>query len=536
MRTTLLILGSLCAWTIGPAAARGVYVTAAAGDPVEALALGGGLPNDGCADAIPLVVGSTCVPVAATLNGATQSMPPASCNGYTSLTAFDGWFSFEATDVLTTVIVSGSAPFDPVLEIYGGPCNGLVALGCADATGGAAASETLTAETEAGATYLLRVYHYGALASSSPDLTICVLGASDVPANDLCSSSSPSVLSPAGSLVWTGNNSGALDTEGLGAASVWHSFVLTECQDLQLDLCATMGNTGIVGSRLYTDCTFAVPIAFSAANTTSCANGNAVLLFSELPAGTYHYAVYSAASAAGEYSIEVTASSCAAPPINDACATAIPLPVNTVCAPEPGTTAGSDASLPPSPCTGFIADDARDIWYAFVATSEAHTIEVIGIDGMDPVLELLQGDCVAPMAIACSDATIDNGTEQITRSDLLVGSTYLARVYAFMGTGAFTICVTTDIGAAVPAIAKGSRLGVHPNPSNGEMNIMISELSGASVVEVMDMNGRVLHRENRTLAEGRSHPFNLAGRVAPGSYILRVLTAEGSNEQRFVIR
>src|SRR5687767_12288637 len=53
-------------------------------------------PNDDCVNASPLTVGSTCVGTAGDLNGANESIPPLSCNGFTSVTAFDVWYSFIA--------------------------------------------------------------------------------------------------------------------------------------------------------------------------------------------------------------------------------------------------------------------------------------------------------------------------------------------------------------------------------------------------------------------------------------------------------
>jgi hypothetical protein len=154
---------------------------------------------------------------------------------------------------------------------------------------------------------------------------------------------------------------------------------------------------------------------------------------------------------------------------------------------------------------------------------------------MDPVLELLQGECGVATAMICTDATIDNGTEQITRSDLLVGSTYWARVYAFLGTGSFTICVTADVGAGVPSITNGARLEVHPNPSDGNLSVLSHDLSGTATIYLVDMTGRALYEERLDLTLGTPRALNMAGRCVPGSYILRLSTPAGRAEERVVI-
>src|SRR5690606_13334109 len=73
--------------------------------------------NDDCANATVLVPAETCVPTSASSLAATESMPAASCSGWTSPSANDVWFQFEATSTGHIIEVSNGT-FDMILGIY----------------------------------------------------------------------------------------------------------------------------------------------------------------------------------------------------------------------------------------------------------------------------------------------------------------------------------------------------------------------------------------------------------------------------------
>ncbi len=501
--------------------------------------LGGGTApaNDECSGATALTVGTECTPVTASIADATSSIPAIACNGFTSPGSLDVWFSFVATGPVTSVQVDGQGTFDAVMEGFSGDCDNLVSVGCADATfppGGL--QETLTMNTVAGSTYYVRVYHYGNAPTANPEFSICAFAPSNVPPNDQCDAVTADALATGSSINWTGDNTGALDTEAIGTPNVWHAFTITECANIVIDYCGMAAPFQNVGARLYIGCPFTEFIGFSAGNFDDCGDGNATIYFNNVAAGTYYYAVLQGPDATGEYSINVSAEACAPPPANDDCSNAQSLAVFNACNPVDGSTESGNESVPAIACNGFTSPEAIDVWYSFVATGTDHTVTATGTNGADLVIELLEGGCDGQTSLACSDATITDGVEEIIQSGLTVGNTYYVRVYNYGGTATFNICVTGDIETAVDEVSATNTFTVFPNPSNGDLTIASKELSGASVIEVMDMTGRVLHSENRTLAVGQAHQLNLAGRIASGSYIVRVLTAEGSSEQRVVIR
>lgn len=114
------------------------------------------ITNDDCSGAVQVYATGT---INATTIGATQSLPPSLCSGFTSSAAGDVWFKFEATQNGSVTI--NTANLDVVIEAYSGTCTGLTSLGCVDATG---TTETFTlSNLVAGSTYYFRVYAYGAL-------------------------------------------------------------------------------------------------------------------------------------------------------------------------------------------------------------------------------------------------------------------------------------------------------------------------------------------------------------------------------------
>ena len=505
---------------------------------------GAGPANDECDNAIALPVGGACTPVSANAADATQSLDAILCNGFTSPEGNDVWFSFEATGAVTSITVEGVGTFDAVLEGFTGTCGALTSVACADATFPPNSTvETLTMVTTAGETYYVRVYSYWAPVPTDFDFTICAFTPSDVPENDLCTGTTPVDLAIDGSVTFTGDNTGALDTEGLGFASVWHAFTITECANVVLDYCGTTPAFENASLRLYIGCPNTSFVGSSSFDVETCADGNVTIFYNSLAAGTYYYAVLTEPGAQGPYTINVAATACPAGPANDECAGAQSLNVNLTCVPTPGTTADATQSLAPILCNGFTSSNALDVWYSFVATAPDHTITVEGIEEFDGVLEFFSGDCAGLTSVSCTDDNFPNPdpvTEVMVQAGLTVGATYYVRVYDYAHASVnhlFNICVTGDVGTAVDGIAGNSNsFSVFPNPGNGDMTIASGDMSGAVVIELMDMTGRIVHAEQRAMVAGQAQQLQLAGRLAAGSYVLRLSTEQGTSEQRVVIR
>jgi len=127
---------------------------------------------------------------------------------------------------------------------------------------------------------------------------------------------------------------------------------------------------------------------------------------------------------------------------SDGCSAATLLSVSSNCSsPINGTTTGATQTIPG--CTGN-ADD--DVWYQFVATSNAHQIVVVPSAGMDPVVQLFSNSCSSLISLVCKDDVLTGFTETINYSSFTIGVTYRIRVFDYnvgSGSGDFSICVTT---------------------------------------------------------------------------------------------
>lgn len=205
---------------------------------------GGGAANDECAGAIVMTVNGSCQTVSASLDGATQSMDPATCSGFTATEANDVWFSFVATGTTTTIEVTGgvgttdpdTTGVDPVLEVFEGTCADLVSMGCADATAPAGTTEMGSLATVIGNTYYYRVYYwlYGA-PPTNYSFTTCVYSLV-APDNDDCAGAAmltPSTYCSPTNFSATGATESLPGIEcngftGSADDDLWFSFVATQ--------------------------------------------------------------------------------------------------------------------------------------------------------------------------------------------------------------------------------------------------------------------------------------------------------------------
>ncbi|MFY9309144.1 MAG: T9SS type A sorting domain-containing protein [Bacteroidia bacterium] len=401
--------------------------------------------NNDCSGATALTVyGATCGgAVTGNVAGATQSLA-ATCAG----TADDDvWYSFVATASSHVITVVGSTSFDAVIDLRSGACSG-TNISCKDASGGGG-TETLTATgLTAGTTYYVRVYHYFSTAPTTTTFTICVT--TPAPANDNCSGATALTVYGAtcGGAV-TGNVAGASQSLAANCAGtadddVWYSFVAT----------AATHDITVVGSASFDA---VIDLRSGACNGTnlSCkdatANGGTeVLNATGLTIGTTYYVrVYHWSSnvpTTSTFTICVT-TPVPPPPANDTCggATALVVYGPTCGSAVTGDVTGATQSEAPISCNNFTAPAANDVWYSFVATAEAHTITVAGSTGFDPVVDLRSGACNGTN-LNCADANFTGGTEVLNATGLVIGTTYLVRVYNYgtsPTTPTFTICITT---------------------------------------------------------------------------------------------
>ena len=126
--------------------------------------------------------------------------------------------------------------------------------------------------------------------------------------------------------------------------------------------------------------------------------------------------------------------------VNDDCETASILNHDGSCVPETGSLIVANPSFPA--CDGTANND---VWYQFVANTNAASIEVIGSAELDAVLEIFSGSCSNLNSLNCVNTSYDGGTEATTLSNLIIGNTYFIRIYDWHNwipnTMDFSICL-----------------------------------------------------------------------------------------------
>ena len=351
----------------------------------------------------------------------------------------DVWYYFIApTNGIVTITTSPGSITDGVLALYSATtCStGGTQLACNDDGNGMMSLITQTGLTS-GATYYVRVADYGS--SGDGTFSICITSP-NTPSNDECAGAI--TLTPNTTCTPTTGNSGNA-TESLtgcyGTANddVWYQFVATSPNH----------TVTVVGSASYNP-VFQLFSVSCAGTSVLCTNddftdgGTETGTATNLTIGnTYWIRVY-------DYDADVPATTTfticvvtVTPPVNDECAGAINVPINTgtTCTLQTaGTLVGASTSPIANGCSGT-ADD--DVWFKFTATSTALSININNINGSTTDLyhSLFSGTCGTLTNLICSDPNGSNLT------GLTIGVVYYLRIFSYGSTlgetSTFDICI-----------------------------------------------------------------------------------------------
>ncbi|RFS17093.1 3-coathanger stack domain-containing protein [Emticicia sp. C21] len=415
----------------GPGAQRGAYTICVINPPV----------NDECANAITLTPGVTCTPTSGTTVNATQSLSAITCNGTTGNADDDVWFKFTAAATSQTITVVSNAPFDAVIDVRSGSCNG-VTIGCTDDVPNGGTERLPLTGLTIGITYYIRVYDLYTIDPSRGTFMICV---ENPPANDDCANAI--TLTPSTTCnPTTGSTARATQSlpgitctgqTGIADDDVWYKFTAV----------AAHQTVTVVGANFDA----VVDVRSGACNGTSiaCADslvegGKETVNLSGLTIGsTYYVRVFSRGKTfydVGTFTICITYSI----PANNDCGSAITLTSNASCAPVAGTTINASQTLAGITCAGQAGTADDDVWYKFTAAATSYIVRVVGAAGFNAVVDVRSGACTGT-SIACADASAGGGTETVNLSGLTIGNTYLVRVYSRGGNstdqGTFNICL-----------------------------------------------------------------------------------------------
>jgi GEVED domain/Secretion system C-terminal sorting domain len=339
----------------------------------------------------------------------------------------DVWFKFVANSIATTITLRGSGGYDAAMQLFASSdLNTVLASKNANALTGVSLTEVINAvdfPTVVGTEYMVRVYHAKGGATATATATVA-----------------------AGAIT-----AFTVTAPGSGYTSCYGGVGITSTPFVYI---TDATGTGAVGQLVVNATTGVV----TGINMLTAGTG-----YSASPTVTI---APSGFGVTGDFSIIVNATP--TPPANDEIAGAITLAVNAACTTVPGINISASASSQ-AVCSGN-ADD--DVWYKFVATGSAPTVEVTGLTSFNAVVQIFSSsDNTAGgvlTSLYCQNNTAGGAAESVVTSGLIPGNTYFVRVYN-NGTGAasgnFTICVYAPVPTCATAlIPLAAATGVDRNP------------------------------------------------------------------------
>lgn len=509
---------------------------------------GGAPANDECSGAIQL----TLVPLAdcgtsSTFgdNSAATDSGPMDCD-FSDDGFQDVWYTFNSgSHSEVYIMVNMMSIEDLVLEVTTDGCDNPTVVDC-DVT------EALTLTVAPNTDYWVRVasntdYGFGGTFS------ICAAYAGDAPANDHCSDVTPVALAVGSSITFTGNNVGATSDGDAEPGSVldgmdptvWHAFTLSECAAVSVSYCGTPGPFEEVWVFLSPNCPAGDDYILAASyNWTDCADGNTTLYYTDLAPGTYYLPVlWELDYASGPYTIEVSATEC-----------------DVYCA-----ASAVDAGFESINQVDFAginnSVDSEQGYIAFlnmtaqVAQGGSYPISITVDDGWSSDQVLVWIDFNGNFVFDANELVMTSngegpqhtGTIAVPADAMLGGTRMRIRLQDTDFSPNSTPCgtnsygqvqdysVNIEVGTGVAGMERTS-IQVYPNPGNGDLTVVMPEATGNVNLEVLDMTGRVVHAATAMADAGSRVQVALAGKVAPGSYVLRVSNQDVRTEQRIVIQ
>ena len=384
------------------------------------------------------------------------------------------------------------------------------------------------------------------------------------PGNDLCSSETPGALAVDASLTFTGTTVGATEEgdfvpgselEGAGP-TVWHAFTTTECANVTISYCGTDPVFGTVWIFLSTECpagtyTLASDYAFD------CADGNVILTYDNLPAGTYYLPVqFDEVDANGPYTIEVSAAACVPPQPYCTDQFGISQNMEPICS---VVFAGIDNPSCATVNCGDILEDFTALPPAEVVAGNTYSLSVTGMtDGNynNYVTAFFDWDQDSIFEASYQVGVITNSACETTVSgdiavpaNALEGLSRMRIIKDYAGSAVYPAdpCGSYDYGQAedylvnvqIPtglnAVAAAD-WSIYPNPGNGDIIISSGAVQGKVHVAVLDMTGRTVHTGTLNMVANGQTALRLAGQLAAGTYMLRLTGDAGRSEQRFMVR
>jgi len=409
--------------------------------------------NDICVKALvlPVVSGTVCSdPVVGSTEGAATSPTTGIvCQNCATLT--DVWYQFTATQTVHNIVVGNikngiyNVNDRVFVSAYSGTCGNLVSLD--RYTDIAGSGDILLNKLKAGETYYLRVADYHpkppSLYANFITFNVCVTAPPPLP-NENCTEALPLVVDTA--LYATQANEGALygaavaakDCQGRPASNVWYQF---KASSISHRIVLVLGNVR--------DTTFGFEVldgTCAIAKALICEQGGeqlAATLAGLTVDSTYYVRVfYNGESLVSNFYLYI--GTLPAPPANDGCAGALPLPINAELNCQEQARSSTLGALPSRKnCAG--RGDTPDVWYTFAATgiSQRLLLDAAPVLNSDWTFgyELFAGDCGDLRSILCREIGLQVDT---LLGGLVLGERYYIRLYSRANSAHnFSLCLQT---------------------------------------------------------------------------------------------
>ncbi|WP_034259747.1 fibronectin type III domain-containing protein, partial [Aequorivita capsosiphonis] len=354
--------------------------------------------NDDCSGAIALVCGQS---ISGNTLGATASGLSATCGNYTSSSALDLFYSFEADGESSYTVsldqASGGSSFDGILFLYSGTCDDLTEIECSDSGN----PESVELEAPAAGTYYVRIFKYSGTGEFVIDLE-CIAPVSCPVPTDL---SVDNITETSADFNWT-------------TTANQSDIYLVEAGDPAPDENSTPTDSGVTSPTSLDN--LMANTAYDAYVRSDCG-----------------------ADGVSDWAGPVSFTTLATPLDNDDCSGAIALSCGDS---VDGTTVGATESDlgNPSCATGTPAD----VFYTLdVIAGTEYTVTVQGAD-YDAVLAIYSGECDNLVEIDCADNGFSAGVEETITYTPDTDGTLVIRTYDWSSSqGSFTITVSCEAGS-----------------------------------------------------------------------------------------
>ncbi len=394
--------------------------------------VGRGAAVDFCAHAIALSTSAPCVEV--NNRNALYSGPTGGCQMKGAGSVWFRWVAdFDGTAMLTT-----GADFNDVVSVLTGNCANLSWVLCTDRDEHGFTGETAYFQAQAGREYFIRIAGSES-AFGLPRGALCVrierISQMPMPPpNDVCAQArhiAPDVPCPQGANRHAGMSSQQPSHNHLARADVWYSFhapILAPGEILFFDAQANFSHILTVYRG---NC--------SALTEVATHHQGSPFRLPLLTPGQLYYAQVAGvfATVEGDLCPTLRIEKMISPP-NNACASALPVILNTPCVAS--TNAGATYSGWRPPCALRVSSD---VWFQFKAPALG-AVRINTGAAFDHILAVWEGDCAQLKSVFCSDRTRYCDGDVLV-PELNAGQTYYLQIAARAGVPAADnglICLT----------------------------------------------------------------------------------------------